>query len=137
MCPFYLQGVALDSASNVYTVNGWDEPHFDVIKWSPVDGQAMMNTGHCISEALLKGVAVEPDGSYAYVTGASDSDDRSKSRFTIYRVSMAPGLARVGAHRSILPSKAAASKYTMGITQGIPIRARRTIRGGQPRPTRK
>ena len=90
--PIYLQGVALDSASNVYTVNGWDEPHFDVIKWSPVDGQAMMNTGHCISEAFLKGVAVEPDGSYAYVTGTSDSDDRSKSRFTIYRVSMAPGL---------------------------------------------
>ena len=90
--PIYLQGVALDSASNVYTVNGWDEPHFDVIKWSPVDGQAMMNTGHCISEALLKGIAVEPDGSYAYVTGVSDSDDRSKSRFSIYRVSMVPGL---------------------------------------------
>jgi hypothetical protein len=90
--PFFLEGVALDSASNVYTVNGWDEPHFDVTKWSPVDGQAIMNTGHCISEALLKAIAVEPDGSWAYVTGAADSHDRSKACFSIYRVNMAPGL---------------------------------------------
>ena len=90
--PFFLEGVALDSAGNAYTVNGWDEPHFDVIKWSPSDGQAIMNTGHCVPEALLKAIAVEPDGSYAYVTSASDSDDRSKASFSIYRINMAPGL---------------------------------------------
>jgi hypothetical protein len=90
--PFFLEGVALDSAGNAYTVNGWDEPHFDVIKWSPSDGQAIMNTGHCVPEALLKAIAVEPDGSYAYVTSASDSDDRSKAFFSIYRINMAPGL---------------------------------------------
>ena len=90
--PFFLEGVALDSAGNAYTVNGWDEPHFDVIKWSPSDGQAIMNTGHCVSEAYLKAIAVEPDGSYAYVTGASDSDDRNKAFFSIYRINMAAGL---------------------------------------------
>jgi Chitobiase/beta-hexosaminidase C-terminal domain/Divergent InlB B-repeat domain/FlgD Ig-like domain len=91
--PFFLEGVALDSAGNVYTVNGWDEPHFDVIKWSSTDGQAIMNTGHCISEALLKAIAIEPDGSYAYVTGASDSGDRTKAFFGIYRITMATGLS--------------------------------------------
>jgi Chitobiase/beta-hexosaminidase C-terminal domain/PA14 domain/Divergent InlB B-repeat domain/HYDIN/CFA65/VesB-like, Ig-like domain/FlgD Ig-like domain len=90
--PFFLEGVGLDSAGNAYTVHGWDEAHFDVIEWSLTDGQAIMNTGHCVSEALLKAIAVEPDGSYAYVTAASNSDDRNEACFSIYRINMAPGL---------------------------------------------
>ena len=96
--PFSLEGVAIDAQNNVYTVHNWDEAHFDVIKWSPVDGQAVMNSDHPIGNALLGGITVEPDGSHAYVTGffsGSDNDsldDRSKSRFAIWRVNMAPGL---------------------------------------------
>ena len=91
--PFFIEGVAVDSQGNVYTVHDWDEPHFDVIRWSAVDGKSEMNTGHAISEALLKAVAVEPDGSFAYVTGYGDSlTDRTKSKFSIWRINMASGL---------------------------------------------
>jgi PA14 domain/Divergent InlB B-repeat domain len=91
--PFFIEGVAVDAQGNVYTVHDWDEPHFDVIRWSPVNGKSEMNTGHAISEALLKSIAVEPDGSFAYVTGYGDSlTDRTKSKFSIWRISMAPGL---------------------------------------------
>jgi hypothetical protein len=49
--------------------------------------------GHPISEASLKGIAVEPDGSFAYVTGYGDSlTDRTKSKFSIWRISIASGL---------------------------------------------
>jgi hypothetical protein len=91
--PYFIEGVAVDAQGKIYTVHDWDEPHFDVIRWSPVDGKSEMNTGHAISEALLKGIAVEPDGSIAYVTGYGDSlRDRTKSKFSIWRISMAPGL---------------------------------------------
>ena len=71
--PYFIEGVAVDAQGKIYTVHDWDEPHFDVIRWSPGDGKAEMNTGHPISEASLKGIAVEPDGSFAYVTGHGDS----------------------------------------------------------------
>jgi hypothetical protein len=32
-----------------------------------------------VNEALLKGIAVEPDGSYAYVGGYEDINDRGKA----------------------------------------------------------
>jgi hypothetical protein len=92
--PSVIEGVALDSQGNegnVYTVHNWDEPHFDVIRWSPADGKSAMNTGHAIGEALLKAIAVEPDGSFAYVTGYGDSlADRTKCKFSIWRINMAP-----------------------------------------------
>jgi hypothetical protein len=91
--PYFIEGVAVDAQGKIYTVHDWDEPHFDLIRWSPDDGKSEMNTGHAISEALLKGIAVEPDGSFAYVTGYGDSlTDRTKSKFSIWRISMAPGL---------------------------------------------
>ena len=64
--PSLIEGLAVDSQGNPYSVHDWDEPHFDVIRWSPVDGKSVMNSGHPIGEALLKGIAVEPDGSFAY-----------------------------------------------------------------------
>ncbi len=92
--PSLIEGVAVDSQGNVYSVHDWDEPHFDVIRWSPADGKSAMNTGHPVGEALLKGIAVEPDGSFAYVTGYGDSlTDRTKSKFSIWRINLAPQLA--------------------------------------------
>ena len=91
--PFLIEGVAVDVSGNIYTVHDWNEPHFDIIRWSALDGKAEMNTGHPIGEALLKAIAVEADGSYAYVTGYGDSlTDRTKSKFSIWRISLAPGL---------------------------------------------
>ena len=91
--PFFIEGVAVDAQGSVYTVHDWDEPHFDVIRWSAVDGKSEMNTGHPVSEAALKAIAVEADGSFAYVTGYGDSlTDRAKSKFSIWRISMARGL---------------------------------------------
>ena len=92
--PSLIEGLAVDSQGNPYSVHDWDEPHFDVIRWSPVDGKSVMNSGHPIGEALLKGIAVEPDGSFAYVTGYGDSlTDRTKSKFSIWRINLAPQLS--------------------------------------------
>ena len=96
--PYFIEGVAVDAQGNSYTVHDWDEPHFDVIRWSALNGKSEMSSGHPISEALLKGIAVEPDGSFVYVTGYGDSlTDRTKSKFSIWRISMASGLEKVSA----------------------------------------
>ena len=89
--PIFLEGVAVDAKDGIYTVHDWDEAHYSVIKWSPQDGHAEFNTDNAVGEALLKGIAVEPDGSYAYVTGYEDINDRAKSKFSIWRVKLAPG----------------------------------------------
>ena len=89
--PIFLEGIAVDAKDAVYTVHDWDEAHYSVIRWSPRDGHAEFNTDNAVGEALLKGIAVEPDGSYAYVTGYHDLHDRSKSKFTIWRVKLVPG----------------------------------------------
>jgi DNA-binding beta-propeller fold protein YncE len=89
--PIYLEGVAVDAKDGIYTVHDWDEPHFSVIKWSPQDGRAEFNTGNVVNEALLKGIAVEPDGSHAYVSGYDNINDRDKAKFTIWRVRLIAG----------------------------------------------
>lgn len=92
--PSLIEGVSVDSQGNPYSVHDWDEPHFDVIRWSSVDGKSVMNSGHPIGEALLKGIAVEADGSFAYVTGYADSlTDRTKSKFSVWRINLAPQLS--------------------------------------------
>ena len=82
--PFFVEGVAVDAQGHVYTVHDWDEAHHDVKKWSATTGQALFTTGHTVGEALLKGIAVEPDGSYAYVTGygGADVNDRTSIKFS-------------------------------------------------------
>jgi len=50
--PVFLEGVAVDAKEGIYTVHGWDEAHFSVIKWSSRDGHAKFNTAmrltkHC------------------------------------------------------------------------------------------
>ncbi len=42
--------------------------------------------GNAVYEALLRSIAVEPDGSYAYVTGHRDMSDRAKTKFSIWRI---------------------------------------------------
>ncbi len=91
--PVFVEGVAVDANDGIYTVHDWDEAHFSVIKWSPKDGRAEFNTGNAVNEALLKGIAVEPDGSYAYVTGYQDLNDRAKAKFAIWRIKLARGKA--------------------------------------------
>ena len=89
--PIFLEGVAVDAKGGIYTVHDWDEVHFSVIKWSPDDGRAEFGTGNVVNEALLKGIVVEPDGSYAYVSGYQDIDDRGKAKFGIWRIKLVPG----------------------------------------------
>ena len=80
--PVFLEGVAVDAKDGIYTVHGWDEAHFSAIKWSQEDGRAEFNTGNAVNEALLRSIAVEPDGSYAYVTVHRDMSDRAKTKFS-------------------------------------------------------
>lgn len=89
--PVFVEGVAVDANDGIYTVHDWDEAHFSVIKWSAKDGRAEFNTGNAVKEALLKGIAVEPDASYAYVTGYQDISDRAKAKFAIWRVKLVRG----------------------------------------------
>ncbi len=89
--PIFLEGVAVDAKDGIYTVHDWDEAHFSVIKWSPQDGRAEFNTGNAVNDGLLKGIAVEPDGSYAYVSGYQDINERSKAKFAIWRIKLIPG----------------------------------------------
>jgi WD40 repeat protein len=89
--PVFLEGVAVDAKGGIYTVHDWDEPHFSVIKWSPEDGRAEFNTDNAVSDALLRSIAVEPDGSYAYVTGLQDLSNGAKTKFSIWRIKLVPG----------------------------------------------
>jgi DNA-binding beta-propeller fold protein YncE len=89
--PVFLEGVAVDANDRIYTVQDWNEPHFSVIRWSPQNGRSEFNTGHVVRDALLKGIAVEPDGSYAYVSGYENINDRAKAKFSIVRVKLAAG----------------------------------------------
>jgi sugar lactone lactonase YvrE len=89
--PMFLEGIAIDDKDAIYTVQDWDEPHYKVIKWSPKDGHSDIHSDNIISEALLKGIAVEPDGSLVYVSGYQDLNERSKSKFSIWRVRMHDG----------------------------------------------
>lgn len=90
--PYLIEGVSVDAANNIYTVHDWNEAGHDINRWSPATGQAAYNTGHIIPESLLKGIAVEPDGSYAYVTGygGNDVNDRTTVTFSVYRVRLDP-----------------------------------------------
>ena len=89
MCRYFIEGVAVDAQGKIYTVHDWDEPHFDVIRWSPGDGKSEMNTGHPISEASLKGIAVEAGWFLCLCDGYGDSlTDRTKSKFSIWRISI-------------------------------------------------
>ena len=86
--PIMVEGVAVDAKGAAYTVHAWDEPGHDVVKWSPQTGQAEFHTGHVIGEALLQGIAVEPDGSRAYVSGGCYTDPKAR-KLSLWRVNLA------------------------------------------------
>ena len=71
------------------------------------DQSGALHHGHAVGQGLLKGIAVEPDGSYAYVTGygGADVNDRANIKFSVYRIALtgsAPGVANFSsAGRSI------------------------------------
>ena len=88
--PIMVEGVAVDAKGAVYTVHAWDEPGHDIAKWSAQTGQAEFHTGHIIGEALLQGIAVEPDGSYAYVSGGRYTDPQDR-KLSLWRVNLAGG----------------------------------------------
>ena len=63
-----------DSNGDIYSVNGYDEAHYDVIKWSSSTGHAVKNTGNPITIKYgmnLEGLAVEPNGSIVYTVGVT------------------------------------------------------------------
>lgn len=89
--PIFIEGVAVDQNNGIYTVHDWDEPHYGIIRWSQKDGVSAFHTDNVVGEALLKGIAVEPDGQVAYVSGYQDLQDRSKAKFSIWRVRLHDG----------------------------------------------
>jgi hypothetical protein len=85
--PINFESVALGRDGAVYTVHDWDEPHNDVIRWSPETGRVLSHSGHPFG-GLLKAVAVDDD--FVYASGYSDLQDRTKSKFIILRLRL-PG----------------------------------------------
>lgn len=88
--PFFLEAVAVDAQNAIYSVHDWNEAGHDVKRWNSSTGLAEYNSGHLIGEALLKGIAVEPDGSRAYVTGYGEADvnDRANIKFSLFRINL-------------------------------------------------
>lgn len=101
--PFFIVGLATDHLGRVYTVHSWDEPHQDIMMWSAANGQKLYNTGQVIPEALLNSIAVEPDGSVAYVAGLTQ--ETPATTFRLYKVQLgsSPGVINFSvAGRSVL-----------------------------------
>jgi hypothetical protein len=82
--PVNFEAIAVGPDGSVYTTHDWDEPHHNVIRWSPQTGYVTGHSGHPIS-ALCKALAV--DEKFAYVTSYANSlKERDKVRFNIARV---------------------------------------------------
>lgn len=118
--PFFLEGVAVDAQNRIYSVHDWNEAGHDIKRWNSATGAAEFHTGHIIGEALLKGIAVEPDGSRAYVTGYGDAaiEDRARIKFSLFRVNLADGTVQdfSQAGRSVLIYDGNA-QYPVGATE--------------------
>ena len=83
--PINFEDIATDNAGNIYTVHDWDEPHHDVICWSPDTGKVLSHSGHPSSE-MFNALAV--DGDVVYISGYADVKDRTKSRFLIMKLKL-------------------------------------------------
>jgi len=81
--PINFESVAMGRDGAIYTVHDWDEPLYDVIRWSPDTGVVLSHSGHSWG-GLLKAVAVDDD--FVYATGYSDMNDRTKAKFIILRL---------------------------------------------------
>lgn len=85
-------GLCKDSSDFIYEVRGWDEPHYDINKRDPATGNTVSTTRQVLSGYLMQGVAVEPDGTFAYCTGFSGQGTPEQTRVAIWRFSLAVGL---------------------------------------------
>ena len=85
--PINFEAVAVGHDGAIYTVHDWDEPHNDVIRWSPETGQVVSHAGHPIS-GMMKALAV--DEQYAYFTAYNDVEKRATAKFTIGRLRIDP-----------------------------------------------
>ena len=85
--PINFECVAAGPDGSIYTVHDWDEPHFDVIKWSPLTGQSVSNSGHPFG-GLLKAVTV--DDAHVYFTGYENIGDPKNAKFSIWRLKLNP-----------------------------------------------
>src|SRR5258707_8688873 len=64
--PFLISGIAVDRSGKIYTVHDWDESQVSIRVWDPLTGNILSGPGHPVPD-LCETIAVEPDGSYAYV----------------------------------------------------------------------
>jgi hypothetical protein len=88
--PTYMEGLAADASGNIYRVHDWDEPHYDVDRVDPATGQRSFTTQQAITDYQLTRVAVETDGTFAYVSGwRGDSTHYTQS---IFRINLGAGL---------------------------------------------
>lgn len=87
--PIFIESVAVDASGNVYSVNGWDEAHRDVIKWSGSTGNVILSSGQVVQEQVFEGVAVEPDGTIAYTVGVAYAGDPASLKSSIRKVDLA------------------------------------------------
>ena len=84
---FYPEGVAADADGKFLVVPDFDEPHHSFHRMAPTTGHVEWESGETINANILKGVAREHDGPYAYVT-AWQVQDGGLWVHTIYRVNV-------------------------------------------------
>ena len=84
---FYPEGVAADADGKFLVVPDFDEPHHSFHRMNATTGHVEWESGENINANILKGVAREHDGEYAYVT-AWQVQDGGFWVHTIYRVNV-------------------------------------------------
>jgi hypothetical protein len=86
------EGLARDNSDYVYEVRGWDEAHYDINKRDPGNGNIVWTSLQVVSGSDMHAIAVDPDGSFAYVTNAGGNRTNSEAYAWIYRINLAQGL---------------------------------------------
>jgi DNA-binding beta-propeller fold protein YncE len=88
------EGLARDNNNFIYEVRGWDEAHYDINKRDPANGNILWTSQQVVSGSDMHGVAVEPDGSWAYTTNAGGDRSKGQGYAYIYRINLAPNIPR-------------------------------------------
>ena len=85
---YHFGGVACTAAGDIWcTYSFWDEAHQTLHRIDPTTGNVVFSSGQLISGHGPCALAVEPDGSWAYIT--THSDDRGVSwRASIWRINL-------------------------------------------------
>src|SRR5258707_1297948 len=85
--PFLLSGITVDSSNKIYTVHDWDEAQVTIRVWDPLTGKVLSGSGHVVPE-LCETIAVESDGSYAYVGSWHGTENPPNFSLDIWKVRM-------------------------------------------------